>query len=87
MKRLFGIAILFCCVACAKPLMSAKLKANLEYKKMTVEANANESYYAVRDALAIAGYSVADEDLPGGTITTSWVATTSDSHYIPFFRR
>lgn len=42
---------------------------------------------SAKKALESLGYSVLDEDLLQRRITTGWVPTTSDSHYLPLFKR
>ncbi|MBI4238698.1 MAG: hypothetical protein HY696_09830 [Deltaproteobacteria bacterium] len=70
--------------ACAKPLVSAT-STDLPPMERSFSASANEVYYAVRWAMAVRGYPVGFEDLRGGVITSSWVPTRADSHYIQPF--
>lgn len=71
-------------MACAKPLIRASAKP-METMARQYAADANLIYYAIRWALSTRGYPVASEDLHGGLITTAWVPTRSDSHYLQPF--
>lgn len=71
--------------ACAKPMVTATAKGDINYIGRDYAASANDIYYAARWALFRAGYAVASENLQDGILTTSWRPVTSDSHYIPLF--
>ena len=73
--------------SCAKPLVNAHVNTNVRYLHRAYAASANDIYYAVRDALVREGYGVTREDLANGSMTSSWVPTTSDSHYVDLFNR
>ncbi|PIR20939.1 MAG: hypothetical protein COV45_03495 [Deltaproteobacteria bacterium CG11_big_fil_rev_8_21_14_0_20_47_16] len=72
--------------ACAKPLIQGKDQTTKSYEK-TFSATPNQVYYAIRWALAADDYPVGHEDLVNGLISTSWVPTTPNSHYINPFDR
>lgn len=88
MKRLFALVLIGCgFLACTKPIAEATSQT-MDTVSRNFNASANQTYYAVRWALSTCGYPVAYEDLPGGTITTSWIPTRAGSHYIsPFGSR
>lgn len=73
--------------ACTRPLADASV-ASFDAVSRTFNCDPNKAYYAVRWALQLEGYPVANEDLANGIIKSDWVATTSDSHFIaPFGHR
>lgn len=74
-----------CLGACAHPMIRASVTP-MDPVERQYAADPNRCYYAVRHALAARGYPVAQEDLPGGVITTAWVPTTADSHFLQPFR-
>ena len=90
-RNLLCSALLFALVAllfsCSKPLASARVHPDVDYKSRDFAATPNDIYYAARWALVTAGYSVASENLQDGVILTSWVPVKSDSHYMPLFGR
>jgi hypothetical protein len=73
--------------SCSKPLISAHVSEGIQYYSDTFAATPNDTYYAVRWALKEAGLPVESEDLPGGVIKTTWMPTSSDSHYLVMFDR
>lgn len=73
--------------SCSKPLANARVLPRVDYQSRAFEADPNKVYYAVRDSLIQSGYGVASEKLDEGSIATTWVSTTSDSHYIEVFGR
>ncbi|MFH1830115.1 MAG: hypothetical protein ABH871_04995 [Pseudomonadota bacterium] len=90
MMRAFALLIAFvavACSSCSKPLVSARVDNRIQYFTQNYAATPNDTYYAVRWALKEAHLPVAEEDLPSGVIKTSWVPTTSDSHYLELFDR
>lgn len=72
-------------MGCAKPLVRASAKM-MEPVARSYPADPNQVYYAIRWALAHRGYPVASEHLPSGLITTAWLPTTADSHFLQPFR-
>lgn len=88
MRSLALIVVMMSLLAasCAKPLARAH---TVEMRTFSREYAAvpNDAYYAVRWALKERGISVAEEDLPGGIVKSSWMPVTSDSHYIEIFDR
>ena len=89
MKRIEFIGMIVICfgISCSKPLVSGRVLPRIDYQSQSFATTSNDAYYAVRKALYRAGYSVAMENLTDGVITTTWVPTTSDSHYVPLFGR
>jgi len=90
MKKLIAIicVVLVCAVAaCSKPLIDGRIAKNVRYHTRDYAANPNQLYYAARWALEENGYAVAKEDLPQGTVITTWQPVTSDSHYMKVFDR
>ncbi len=75
------------CSSCSKPLVSAHVEKDVRYFSKSYAATPNDTYYAIRWALKETGHPVAEEDLPKGIITTAWVPTTSDSHFVEMFDR
>ena len=71
--------------ACNKPFLRAKPSGNVEFKSRDYKATANDCYYAIRWALKMNGYSMANENLSDGILTSTWSPVTSDSHYLPLF--
>ena len=51
------------CCSCSKPLASARVHQNVDYRSRDYAASPNDIYYAARWALVTAGYSVASENL------------------------
>lgn len=88
MRHLALIVILISGLAasCAKPLATAHA-VDTNYFSREYAAVPKDVYYAVRWALKERGISVAEEDLPGGIVKSSWMPVTSDSHYIAIFGR
>lgn len=72
--------------ACVKPALTAK-EQTLTPVDRIFEADANQAYYAIRWALAAAGYPVGAEDLQNGLIATTWVPTKVGSQYLDPFDR
>jgi hypothetical protein len=72
--------------SCAKPLATAHT-VDMNSFSREFAAVPNDAYYAVRWALKERGISVAEEDLPGGIVKSSWMPVTSDSHYVEIFDR
>lgn len=77
---------LFIVQACSHPIMDAKESTTAIVSK-NFETDANQAYYAVRWALKTSGYSITNEDLQNGTVTSSWLTTKVDSHFIAPFDR
>lgn len=89
-RKCLTLVILFFTIfttSCAKLALEARVNSNVEYLVRSFVATPNEVYYAVRDALLREGYGVAREDLASGLITSTWVSTTADSHYVDLFNR
>ena len=80
-----SLALLALTMGCAKPLVRASAEM-MDPVTRSYAADPNQAYYAIRWALTARGYPVAREDLPAGMITTAWVPTKSDSHYLQPFR-
>jgi uncharacterized lipoprotein len=72
---------------CSKPMAEARIVKNIDYQTDDYAAQPNDVYYAIRNAFARNGYTVASENLAEGVITSTWQPTTSDSHYFPVFGR
>ncbi|MBI4367623.1 MAG: hypothetical protein HY543_12475 [Deltaproteobacteria bacterium] len=82
-----SLLLLFVCGGCAKPMIRANARMLTPITR-TFSADPNRVYYAIRWALAAQRYPVARENLPEGIVTTAWLPTTSDSHFIrPFQSR
>jgi hypothetical protein len=74
------------CAACVKPALTAKEQTLTPFDRM-FDADANQTYYAIRWALAATGYPVGTEDLQNGMIGTTWVPTKVGSQYLDPFDR
>lgn len=88
MKRYLILALVIFAaslVSCSKPLVSASVKGDIGYLSRDFAATPNNVYYAIRWALQERRYPIANEDLQGGILTSAWVPTKSDSHYIEMF--
>lgn len=72
--------------ACAKPALQASEQI-LPTKSRLFVADPNQTYYAIRWALASTGYPVGQEDLPRGVINTSWIPTRALAFYLDPFDR
>lgn len=83
---LLMIMMLLVAAACSKPLIQGKEQTTKSYEK-TFSATPNQVYYAIRWALAEDSYPVGREDLANGEISTTWVPTTPNSHFINPFDR
>lgn len=86
------ILILVLCIlaplfSCSKPLIDARLVERVEYYSRDYAALPNDVYYAIRWALKEHDYPVDKEEMQTGTLLTSWVPVTSDSHFVPVFGR
>ncbi|MBI2346739.1 MAG: hypothetical protein HYV03_07680 [Deltaproteobacteria bacterium] len=77
--------LLIVLVGCAKPLVRASAESMAPVAR-TFAADPTPVYYALRWALTRRGYPVATEDLQSGLLTTTWVPTTVDSHYVQPFQ-
>ena len=86
-NTLFAVVAILFCSACGKSLVSGKINPNMEYYQISLDASANDVYYAVRAALEKSDYAVSSEDLKAGTIVTTWRPISSDSHYVKLFDR
>lgn len=92
-KRMRWRAVFACAVigmamaACAKPMVSATVKPDVDYVNRDYAAVPNDIYYAARWALGQRGYPIANENLAEGVLTTAWVPVGATSHYIPLFNR
>lgn len=85
-KGWLGIMVMLSMVACAKGVVTATTHDGVPVEK-SYFADTNKVYYAVRWAMEQNGYPVAREDLQNGHLESGWLATKSDSHYIPVFGR
>lgn len=74
-------------MACSKPLASAKVAKDVGYVSKSFAVDTTEAFSAVRWALKINGYPIANENVQDGIVTTTWIPTTSDSHAIELFNR
>lgn len=88
-KSVLNFATLFLGVclgvsACAKPTLRATSQPQPSVGKV-YSADANTVYYAIRWALAERGYPVGSEDLPNGLVSSAWVPTKADSHFVQPF--
>lgn len=73
--------------SCSQPAFDAKESTTASVSR-TFESDANQAYYAVRWALKTSGYSIINEDLQNGVLTSGWRPSTVDSHYVdPFGRK
>lgn len=84
-----GLAMTLLCftLSCAHPAFEAVEKTTATVSR-TFETNANEAYYAIRWALKTSGYSITSEDLENGVVTSGWLSSKADSHYVaPFGRK
>ena len=70
--------------SCAHPMFEAKEKTTTTVSR-AFDTDANEAYQAVRWALKTSGYSITGEDLQNGVVTSGWLPTTVDSHYVDPF--
>jgi hypothetical protein len=84
MTKLVVVMALLVSVACAKPLVRGHTVL-LEPVKDSFNAGTNAAYYGIRWALAERGYPIGYENLAGGIITSAWIPTTSDSHFLQPF--
>jgi hypothetical protein len=80
------IAVLSVAAGCVTPAITGKEQSTASVGHI-YSANPNQVYYAIRWALAAAGYPVGHEDLANGRISTTWVPTTPQSHYLAPFDR
>lgn len=78
------IAITLLFTACANPLIRADTH-ELPAVEHTFHATPNQVYYAIRWAFAVRKFPVAFEDLRGGVVTSAWIPTRVDSHFIQPF--
>lgn len=74
-------------MSCSKPLATAKVAKDTGFVSGSFATGTTEAVAAVRWALKINGYSIANENLQEGVITTTWVPTKTDSHGIELFNR
>lgn len=72
--------------ACVKPALTAK-EQTLTPVDRVFDADANQTYYAIRWALAATGYPVGSEDLQNGLIGTTWIPTKAGSQFLDPFDR
>lgn len=87
MQNKIVVLVLLCMMsACVKPAVTAKEQSTTPVERM-YDVTPNQAYYALRWALASAGYPVGQEDLSNGVISTSWVPTSPSSHYLNPFDR
>jgi hypothetical protein len=88
MKTKFLFLILsLALMSCSKPLATARVEPDVGYVSKSFSTDSTNALAAVRWALKINGYSIANENAGEGTITSSWLPTTSDSHAINLFNR
>lgn len=85
-KWVMMIVLLLGVAACVKPMLTAREQSLAPFERVFT-ADANQTYYAIRWALAAAGYPVGTEDLRNGTISTTWVQTKAGSHFLDPFDR
>lgn len=82
------VCLLMCTVSlfagCTKELAESTTQS-MDTVSRSFKGTANQTYYAIRWALAARGYPVGYEDLPGGVISSSWIATKAGSHYVAPF--
>ncbi|MBI2341187.1 MAG: hypothetical protein HYU98_00425 [Deltaproteobacteria bacterium] len=71
-------------VSCAHPLYEAREFPNKTVSK-TFETDANQAYSAIRWALKTSGYAIINENLEEGIVTSGWLPTKADSHYLEPF--
>ena len=71
--------------ACDARHVGAQTAEDIHFYDHEFAASPNDCYYALRWALKISGYSLAKENLKEGILTTTWMPTTSDSHYMSVF--
>ena len=80
------LVVVLSVAACVKPALTAKEQTLTPYDR-TFDADANQTYYAIRWALAAVGYPVGSEDLQNGLIGTTWIPTKVGSQYLDPFDR
>ncbi len=80
------LALLVMTAACAKPLVRGNTRS-LKPVSRSFPTGANAVYYALRWALSARDYPVGYENLHDGIISTAWVPTRADSHYVELFQR
>ncbi len=85
-KWMAVLVLVVSAAACVKPSLTAK-EQTLKPFERTLSSDANQTYYAIRWALAATGYPVGNEDLRNGTISTAWIPTKAGSHYLDPFDR
>jgi hypothetical protein len=78
---LIPVLLLF---SCAHSMYEAREFANQTVSK-TFETDANHAYLAIRWALKTSGYSIINENLEEGIVTSGWLPTKVDSHYLEPF--
>lgn len=74
-------------MSCSKPLATARVEPDVGYVSKSFSTDTTNALAAVRWALNANGYSIANDNVGEGTITTTWVPTTSDSHAVDLFNR
>jgi len=80
------LSVLFLLSSCAKPMVVAKPKA-LKMQSRTFLHEPNDVYQALQWAMKTNGYPVDVDDKQSGYVTSRWVPTKSDSHYMSVFGR
>lgn len=83
-RCIFAFFVLTFALSCAHPTFEAREKTTATVS-MSFETNANDAYYAVRWALKTSGYSITEENLQDGIVTSGWRPSTADSHYLDPF--
>ena len=83
----FLILIASSIAACSKPMVSSTINPDVKYLSRDYAAVPNDIYYAVRAVFRDLDYPVNEENLSSGVITSTWMPTTSDSHYMLLFDR
>lgn len=87
LKSLFPILLVFSLMGgCTKTYRSATPVMPKVYKK-NFSATPNAIYYALRWALTINNYPIAEEDLHNGVIKSRYVPVKATSHYVAIFDR
>ena len=81
---LLASAIVFS--ACSKPKLYGTLQ-NSEKLVRYYQADPDETFRAVKQALLFQGYSLKKVDEESRSLETYWQPTTSDSHYVEVFGR
>lgn len=85
--RIALVIILLTAAAACKPMVYAKSSDDVRFVSNSFAADFSQTYAAAQWALKINGYSLSSDSQSGGTLTSVWMPTTSDSHAIDLFGR